>query len=52
MFRKHKVKFVWLKGHAGHPENELCDRMAVAAAHNKAALLEDTGYNENDEFLI
>ncbi|MBR6831054.1 MAG: ribonuclease HI [Tidjanibacter sp.] len=52
VFRKHKVKFVWLKGHAGHPENELCDRIAVAAAHNKAALLEDTGYNENDEFLI
>lgn len=25
----HKVKFVWLKGHAGHPENERCDRLAV-----------------------
>lgn len=29
---KHKVSFVWLKGHAGHPENERCDRLAVAAA--------------------
>ena len=27
----HKVRFVWLKGHDGHPENERCDRMAVAA---------------------
>ena len=26
----HNVKFVWVKGHAGHPENELCDRLAVA----------------------
>ncbi len=26
----HDVSFVWLKGHAGHPMNEECDRMAVA----------------------
>ena len=29
---KHKVKFVWVKGHAGHPENERCDELAVAEA--------------------
>ena len=28
----HKVKFVWVKGHAGHPYNERCDRLAVAEA--------------------
>ncbi|WP_258103716.1 ribonuclease HI [Marinoscillum sp. MHG1-6] len=28
---KHKVKFNWIKGHAGHPENERCDRLAVEA---------------------
>ena len=27
---KHKVEFIWVKGHAGHPENERCDRLAVA----------------------
>ena len=27
---KHKYTFVWLKGHAGHPENERCDALAVA----------------------
>ncbi len=27
---KHEVKLVWVKGHAGHPENERCDKMAVA----------------------
>lgn len=25
----HEVRFVWIKGHAGHPENERCDAMAV-----------------------
>ncbi|MGI5947524.1 MAG: ribonuclease HI [Lachnospiraceae bacterium] len=28
----HQVRFIWVKGHAGHPENERCDQMAVAAA--------------------
>ena len=27
--KKHKVTFNWIKGHAGHPENERCDKMAV-----------------------
>lgn len=26
----HEVKIVWVKGHAGHPENERCDALAVA----------------------
>ncbi len=26
----HKTEFVWIKGHAGHPENERCDRLAVS----------------------
>lgn len=25
----HKVEFLWIKGHAGHPENERCDALAV-----------------------
>lgn len=29
LLEKHKVEFVWVKGHAGHPENERCDRLAV-----------------------
>ena len=29
---QHEVSFVWLKGHDGHPENERCDALAVAAA--------------------
>lgn len=29
---KHSVKFTWVRGHNGHPENERCDELAVAAA--------------------
>ena len=29
---KHNVKIVWVKGHAGHPENERCDKLAVSQA--------------------
>lgn len=29
---RHQVEFFWVKGHSGHPENECCDRLAVAAA--------------------
>ena len=28
----HQVTFRWVRGHQGHPENERCDRLAVAAA--------------------
>lgn len=28
---KHTLRFNWVRGHSGHPENERCDRMAVAA---------------------
>lgn len=34
LLEKHTVKFVWVKGHAGHPENERCDRLAVAQSQN------------------
>ncbi|MBI1769864.1 MAG: ribonuclease HI [Bacteroidetes bacterium] len=32
LHQKLKPKFVWIKGHAGHPENERCDFLAVQAA--------------------
>ncbi|MCR5653976.1 MAG: ribonuclease HI [Ruminococcus sp.] len=32
----HEVDIHWVKGHAGHPENERCDRLAVAAAEKYA----------------
>jgi len=30
----HHVTWVWVKGHAGHPENERCDALAVAQRDN------------------
>ena len=30
LLEKHDVTFNWIKGHAGHAENERCDKMAVA----------------------
>lgn len=32
IFRKHSVRFIWIKGHAANPENERCDRLAVTAS--------------------
>ncbi len=32
---QHDVKFIWVKGHAGHPENERCDKLATEAADCK-----------------
>lgn len=43
IYPKHKVKFVWLKGHNGSIENERCDVLAVAAASGKHLLI-DQGY--------
>ena len=33
---RHRVRIVWVKGHAGHQENERCDALAVAAAQKAA----------------
>ncbi|TCT17004.1 ribonuclease HI [Natranaerovirga pectinivora] len=39
----HKVEFIWVKGHAGHLQNERCDKLATKAADG-SDLLEDIGY--------
>jgi ribonuclease HI len=31
LLQKHEVKFTWIRGHSGHPENERCDELAVRA---------------------
>lgn len=45
---QHNVELIWLRGHAGHKENERCDYLAVKASRAKH-LLEDTGYLESQE---
>jgi len=46
VYRKHNVKFEWVKGHNNHPENERCDALAVHAG-KKGNLPFDMGYEES-----
>lgn len=41
----HKVQFFWVKGHAGHPQNERCDVLATTAADGDD-LMVDEGLEE------
>lgn len=44
-YRKHQVKFKWIKGHNEHPQNERCDALAVAASKEKKLLI-DQGFEK------
>ena len=46
IYRKHKVTFVWIKGHADNKENERCDVLAVEAAESSNLQI-DTWYENN-----
>jgi len=48
VYRKHKVRFVWIKGHSNNIENEVCDRLAVNASSG-GNLIEDSGYKPDEE---
>jgi|TARA_B100001094_G_scaffold326397_1_gene382458 ribonuclease HI len=47
IYKKHKVSFNWVKGHAGHPQNERCDYLAVEASE-QLQLLVDEGYENSN----
>ena len=49
-YRKHKVKFVWIKGHNNIPENERCDQLAVDASKQEK-LLSDEGFMQAEDFF-
>ncbi|EPL3989977.1 ribonuclease HI [Providencia stuartii] len=44
---RHKIDWRWVKGHAGHPENEKCDELARQAAESPTK--EDTGYQPTQD---
>ncbi len=46
--QKHQVEFRWVKGHAGHPENERCDQLSMAALHQPNLPVDD-GYENIPE---
>ena len=43
---KYNIKFHWVKGHSGHTENEICDKLAKKAAENKNLKI-DHGYESS-----
>jgi ribonuclease HI len=46
IYKKHNVKFKWVKGHAGHAYNERCDELAVQAGQGPDLKI-DTGYENS-----
>ncbi len=46
VYRKHTVKFIWIKGHATIRENERCDELAVKASMGNI-LIKDDGYSND-----
>ena len=48
IYRQHKVRFQWIKGHNGHVENERCDQLAVAAAEQKDLLIDQVYEDEKN----
>ena len=45
--KRHNIKFSWVRGHNGHPENERCDQLAVAAGKQKDLLIDSVFEMEN-----
>jgi ribonuclease HI len=48
--KKFDLHFHWIKGHAGHPENERCDELAVMAAEGDKLIVDD-GFGKDDGFF-
>jgi len=51
IYRKHKVKFHWVKGHANNKENERCDQLAVEASFQNNLLI-DNVYETTEKDLL
>lgn len=49
--QKHKIKFVWVKGHADNVYNIYCDELATAAADSEN-LISDIGFETNKKDLF
>ena len=51
VYHRHNVKFEWIKGHAGHKENERCDKLATTAAQKKELLI-DEGFEAQENTMF
>ena len=41
LLKAHQPKFHWIKGHSGHPENEICDQLAVKAVSSEILQIDE-----------
>ena len=51
VYEKHSIKFIWIKGHNNHPQNERCDKLAVAASKTNN-LATDFLYEQEQKNLL
>ena len=51
VYKLHTVRFIWIKGHNAHPENERCDVLAVTASRGRE-LPADQGYEGSELGLL
>lgn len=51
IYRKHQVKFQWIKGHNNHPQNERCDQLAVMASQQEKLSI-DAYYEREEQGLL
>ena len=52
VYKQHRVKFTWVKGHAGHIENERCDELAVQASKDQSNWKIDTVFEMEQTKLV
>ena len=52
LLKAHKITFHWIKGHAGHPENEICDQLAVKASQSENLLVDEFFEQQKDGGLF
>ena len=50
IYRKHHVKFKWVKGHASNAENNRCDELAVAASMTPHLHIDTTYEHQNKSY--
>lgn len=52
IFRKHTVRFKWIKGHNNHPQNERCDHLALEASKKETLLIDRVYENQDNQKLL
>lgn len=52
LIKNHQPSFHWIKGHAGHPENEICDELAVKAAQKNLLQIDEYFEKEKNSGLF